>query len=116
MGRIKSINRFTVMAGWNLEVTSLYNSIAEKFQGIDKLEILHYFSCDYSWTIDFAYSFVWSSLDNSKGNYLISKLTCPQELVLKRAHKSDNAPINSLLTCNRLSKQSSSSSAIKLVP
>jgi hypothetical protein len=35
MGRIKSINRFTVMAGWNLEVRSLDNSNDEKFQGID---------------------------------------------------------------------------------
>ncbi len=54
MCRIKSINRFTVMAGWNLEVTSLDNSNDEKFQGIDIREILHYFSYDCSQTTDFA--------------------------------------------------------------
>lgn len=54
MGGIMSINRFTVMAGWNLEVTSLDNSNDEKFQGSDIREILHYFSYDCSWTIDFA--------------------------------------------------------------
>ncbi len=34
-----SINRLTVMAGWNLEVTSLDNSNDEKFQGSDIREI-----------------------------------------------------------------------------
>ncbi len=70
------------MPNKNKAITWSVNSNDEFFWGTNIWDFFHNFSYGHPWTIDFAYSFIWSFIDNSLNNYLILKLNYPTSCLI----------------------------------